>query len=553
MYTSGCRILRTIIGRRLYFCRCIHKSAFSVDIPDINVAEYIQRDFKKYARKTALIDGVTDRRISFEELEERVSTCRIGLKEAGLTPGDVVCLFAVNAVEFAEIFLSVTGAGATLTMANSQSTTDELAGQLKISNAKIIICTPDCANRALDAAKSISGKEVQVIVIGNAKGCLPYVELLSTGNRTSHIESNKKDVALLPFSSGTTGLPKGVILSHGNLVANLCQIRHDSVLPFKAADDVSVSALPMVHIAGFVVGLLNPLAQGATVVTLPKFEIESFLAAFEKYQGTFALVAPPIINVLAKHPLVEKHDLSSIKCLYSGASTLSKDLTLQMVERLGLNNVRQGYGMSETSPVVTTDPVNHFKYGSIGIPIPNTQIKLICSTTNTEIRLPQETGEVWVKGPQVTQGYLKNVKATAEAITPDGWIKTGDEGYFDSDGHYYIVDRIKDIIKYKGYQVSPAYLESIFLTHPAVADVAVIGVPCGVFGEVPKAYVVPKNKTDSNDLMEYVNGKVAPYKHLRGGIELIDQIPKSPSGKILRRILRENFIRSGAKVQLSTD
>ncbi|MBW7885320.1 MAG: AMP-binding protein, partial [Caldilineaceae bacterium] len=277
----------------------------------------------------------------------------------------------------------------------------------------------------------------------------------------------------------------------------------------------------------------------ATVVTIPRFEMESFLQLTQNRKISYAYLVPPLVLGLAKHPLVDKYDLSSLRVIVSGAAPLSGELEAAVRTRLGCQVV-QGYGMTEASPVThfrSLEPEGRPKPGSIGVVVPNTECKIVDVATRAELE-PHQEGELWVRGPQVMKGYLNNPQATANTVDTDGWLHTGDVGYADEDGYFWIVDRVKELIKYKGFQVAPAELEALLLTHPAVADAAVIGVADEEAGEVPKAYVVRKGEATADEIMEFVAGQVAPFKKVRY-VEFIDQIPKSASGKILRRMLKE--------------
>ncbi|XP_033755252.1 probable 4-coumarate--CoA ligase 1 [Pecten maximus] len=519
--------------------RLFHQSPYTVTIPDCSVSEYLLQGFTKYGNYTALIDGKTGNKTTFDDLEGQIARTTAGFQSIGLTKSEVVCLFGSNAVEFVHTLCGVTSAGGVLTIANSQLTSVELSHQLLETGTRYIVTTPDCAPRARGAA-TICPNIRDIIVIGEAEGCRSFSSIQTVGEQVKSVAVDpREDIALMPYSSGTTGLPKGVQLTHHNLVSQLSQLRHKTILPFVAGSDVSINPLPMVHIAGMMIGLLNPLSQGACVVTLPRFEPEPYLSAIETYRGTFSLIAPPLVTFFAKHPLVDKYDLSSLQSPYSGAATLSRALTEQMAERLNITSIRQGYGMSETTGATHTDPIDGWKYGSIGKPVPNTQCKIVCLETGDSLGAG-EMGEIMCKGPQVMKGYLNNMTATNETITEDCWIKTGDIGYFDSDGHYFVVDRLKDIIKYKGYQISPTYLESILTSHPAVMEAAIVGIPCDEMGEVPRAYVVKKSSVSAEELIKLVNDQVSPFKRLRGGLEFVKEIPKLPSGKTLRRKMKED-------------
>jgi acyl-CoA synthetase (AMP-forming)/AMP-acid ligase II len=345
----------------------------------------------------------------------------------------------------------------------------------------------------------------------------------------------RRDLAVLPYSSGTTGLPKGVMLTHSNLVANMLQIQDGFPI---SDEDVLIGVLPFFHIYGQTVIMNQGLWQGATIVTMPRFDLEQFLGLIEEHGVTRAYVVPPIALALAKHPAVEGRDLSSIEVIMSGAAPLGADLAGQVADRVACKMI-QGYGLTETSPVThVIRPHGENRPGSIGRPLAGTECRVVDPETGVDVA-EGERGELWVRGPQVMAGYLNNEEATAATIDADGWLHTGDIAVRDADGFYEIVDRLKELIKYKGFQVPPAELEALLITHPDVADVAVIGVPDEDCGELPKAFVVPAGDSlDVDGLIGFVAERVSPQKHVRL-IEEIDEIPKSPSGKILRRVLKD--------------
>jgi acyl-CoA synthetase (AMP-forming)/AMP-acid ligase II len=272
---------------------------------------------------------------------------------------------------------------------------------------------------------------------------------------------------------------------------------------------------------------------------MPRFNLEQFLQTLQNYEVTFAHLVPPIILDLAKHPLVDRYDLSKLRAINSGAAPLGEAVARACAERLGCI-VKQGYGLTEASPVthaVSTDPPDRIKLASVGSCLSNTEGKVVDLATGTELG-PHQQGEIWVRGPQVMKGYLNHPNATAAAIDAEGWFRTGDIGYADEDGYFYIVDRAKEMIKYKGFQVAPAELEAILTAHPAIADAAVIPSPDEAAGEVPKAFVVLRGEITPEEIMAFLAERVAPHKKIRR-VEIIEQIPKSPAGKLLRRVLIE--------------
>jgi acyl-CoA synthetase (AMP-forming)/AMP-acid ligase II len=325
------------------------------------------------------------------------------------------------------------------------------------------------------------------------------------------------------------------MLTHYNLVANLLQA---SPLQDCGERDTTLGLLPFFHIYGMTVIMNLGLYSGSTIVTMPRFDLEQCLAILQKYRVTYANVVPPIVLALAKSPVVDGYDLSALRGVFSGAAPLSEQLAMAASARLGCT-VTQGYGLTETSPVThaTRAGAGRGKIGGIGAPAVNTESKVVDITTGEELG-PLGEGEICIRGPQVMKGYLNRPDATRAMIDADGWLHSGDIGYADADGCFFVVDRLKELIKFKGLQIAPAELEALLLAHPSIADAAVVPMPNEEAGEVPKAFVVLRGEVSPEEIMSYVAGRVAPYKKLRA-VEIVDQIPKSPSGKILRRVLVE--------------
>jgi 4-coumarate--CoA ligase len=514
----------------------IHHSPLpDVEIPDLPLTEYVLAGGAGQPDKPALIDGATGRVMTYGELEDAVRSLAGGLVAAGFGRGDVLALMAPNGPEYAVVFHGAAMAGGTITTINPAYTQAEVHHQLADSGARILVTI---APLAAMAARACGGTGVtEIFLLGGADDTLPVRPLsaLTGVPLAAHVPVGPDDVVALPYSSGTTGLAKGVMLTHKNLVANVAQTL--GAIP-SAPDEKLMAVLPFFHIYGMQCMMNCGLRAGATVVTLPRFDLEQFLRAHQDYRITRSFVAPPIVLALAKHPLVDSFDLSHLRLVNSGAAPLKAELAAECGKRLGCD-VIQGYGMTELSPVSHLTPAGWFRPGSVGITAPSTQTRIVDPVTGVD-RDTGEEGEVWVRGPQVMKGYLNNPQATAATVDAEGWLRTGDLGYVDTGGHLYVVDRLKELIKYKGFQVPPAELEAVLLRHPDVVDAAVIGLPDDEAGEIPVGYVVlrPAAAASPEEIMRFVAGEVAHYKQIRR-LEVIDAIPKSAAGKILRRVLRD--------------
>jgi acyl-CoA synthetase (AMP-forming)/AMP-acid ligase II len=508
-----------------------------VEIPERPLTHFLLEQMAPYGDKPALIDGPTGRTITYQQLAFGIHFVAAGLAERGFGKGDVLAIYSPNIPEYAVAFHAVSYVGGTVTTINPLYTADELAHQLNDAGAKYLLTIPHFMENAKTAVSQSDVEEL--FVFGEAEGATPFASLLQNGGILPDVTINPaEDVVVLPYSSGTTGLPKGVMLTHRNIVANMAQADGIPDFDLITEQDTVMGILPFFHIYGLTVILNMSLARGATVVTMPRFDLEQFLQLIETHRVTRINVVPPILLALAKHPLVDQYDLASLKEMMSGAAPLGTDLAEAVIERLGCN-VMQGYGLTETSPVTHVCPnlPGKIKRASVGPSLPNTEV-MVVDVDSGEPLPANESGEIWIRGPQVMKGYLNRPRATAATVDSDGWLHTGDIGYVDEDGYLFIVDRLKELIKYKGFQVAPAELEGILLGHPQIADVAVIPSPDEEAGELPKAFVVAKEPITAESIMAWVAERVAPHKKIRR-VEFVDQIPKSLSGKILRRVLVE--------------
>ena len=505
-----------------------------VTIPDGSVSDYVLRGCSELGNRRAVVDGLSGDTLTYAELKLYINRVASGLAARGLKPGERVAIFSPNTIWYPVLFHGIALAGGVSTTINSFFASDEIASQLADSGARFLYTVSPFLDRAQAAVAKQPVDEIVVIDGAEGYGSLRDVMTNSAGVLESHVEAER--LVTLPYSSGTTGRPKGVMLTHRNLVANVAQ--NEAIFGKLGEDERVIAVLPFSHIYGLNVLMNLTLSVGATLITLPRFDLEQFLRTIQDHKVTRAFVVPPIIVAMVKHPLVNSFDLSSLRTVMCGAAPLDEDLAW-VAEKQLRTRVAQGYGMTELSPAShgTPDNVDAPK-GSVGLPIPNTECRLVDPVTGIDVE-DREPGELWVRGPQVMKGYLNNPEATAATVDEDGWLHTGDIANRDRDGYYTIVDRLKELIKYKSYQVAPAELEAHLLKHPQVSDAAVIGVPDEEVGEAPKAFVVamPGARLTAEEVMTYIAGIVAPYKKVRH-VEFIDAIPKAPSGKILRKDLR---------------
>jgi acyl-CoA synthetase (AMP-forming)/AMP-acid ligase II len=458
----------------------------------------------EFGHTPALIDGTNGMTLTYAQVDHFHRRIAAALAEAGVRKGDVLALHSPNTVAFPTAFYAATRAGASVTTVHPLATPEEFAKQLKDAEARWIVTVPPLLEVARRAAGLAGGIE-EIFVCDSAPGHRSRIDMLASTAPEPQVDIDPaEDIAALPYSSGTTGVPKGVMLTHRQIATNLAQL--EPSIPAKPGDRI-LAVLPFFHVYGLTALMNAPLRRGATVVVLPRFELETFLAAIQDHRITDLFVAPPIVLALAKHPLIAQYDLSSLRRIVSAAAPLDAQLAAACSQRLGLPPIGQAYGMTELSP--------------------GTEMRIVSLDDPGKDLDVGEAGEILIRGPQVMKGCLKRPEDTAAMIDEEGWL--------------FVVDRVKELIKYRGFQVAPAELEALLLTHPGIADAAVIGVPDDNGNEVPRAYVVRQPSAadlSEGEIMMHVAERVSPYKRIRQ-VSFIDGVPRAASGKILRRELRE--------------
>ena len=502
-------------------------------IPDLTLPEFVLGAAYRRGSKRALVDAATGQEVSYAGLADAVREVGAGLSARGMRPGDVLALCAPNSIEFAVAWYAAASIGAIVTTVNPQCTGDEIARQLWQTGARWLVTTVGPAEQKLRGVLAETAIAETIVIGDHAAGTIPFWTLRATALGQPESVS-ASDLALLPTSSGTTGLPKSVELTHRNLVASLCQTWQVHQV---TEDDVVMAALPLFHIYGLQITLNLALLAGATVIILPRFGLDPFLRAVQDHGITRAEVVPPMVLGLATSAAVDDYDLSSLRLLTSAAAPLGADLARTCARRVGCR-VKQAYGMTEVSGGTHIAPdAGPDRPDSIGPALPGVECRIVDPGTGAELR-PGQPGELLVRTAGAMRGYLADPEATAATIDAAGWVHTGDIVTAGQDGWFYVADRVKELIKYKGYQVAPAELEAVLLTHPAVADAAVVRKRDALAGEVPKAFIVRKAPASAQELMAWVAERVAGYKRVRQ-VEFTDSIPRSPAGKILRRLLVE--------------
>ncbi|XP_012528431.1 4-coumarate--CoA ligase 1 [Monomorium pharaonis] len=523
-------------------------------IPEINfsMGELMLMQLETHGSRTAQINAHTGKVQTFQDIVDTSRKLAVFLKKQGIGVNDTVAVCSENNLEFCIPVCAAFYLGAIACPLNPLYSEGELKHALNISKPKYIFISPLALNSFRNVYRDLHwSPRVLMLVDHGSNNDAPWAsvpEIISgiSSNDANALQAVPVDVAdhvtVILCSSGTTGLPKGVMLTDKN-ITTVIRIHLSNTISTISEDSVSLGLLPFFHAYSFLVMILT-LLRGNCSIVFSHFEQELFLQYVEKYKIEYLPVVPSLMVFLAKHPLVDKYDLSCVKGVWSGAAPLSKEIQNAVAKRLNITEVKQGYGLTETTLAVlgSTDKI---KPGSVGVLLPGISAKVIpIGEFETDKALgPNCRGELCFKGDLIMKGYYNDEKSTRETIDKDGWLHTGDVGYYDEEGFFYIVDRIKELIKYKGYQVPPAELEAILLSCPGVQDAAVIGIPNDKVGELPVAFVVKEDNSNicEKNVIQYVNERVSNPKRLRGGVRFVDSIPKTPSGKILRRVLRDRL------------
>jgi len=498
----------------------------------ITITQRLFEGLENRPDETVIVDGTTGHEVTAATLMDRIRRFAGGLIEHGYG-GKTIAIMATNHPDYPTAFHGAAFSGGTATTANPTYTARELNYQLTDSGAELLITQPAFLDIAQEAIKDTKVKEI--LTLGPADGVTDIEDWFAAPLAEQVPVDIDTHTVALPYSSGTTGLPKGVMLTHKNLATNVDQsLTSLDIRP----GEWTVAFLPFFHIYGLMLLMNIYLGRGASIVTMPRFDLEQFLTLAEKYKTPRIWGVPPVAIALAKHPMIDDFDLSAVKYVFSAAAPADETLLKSIEQRIGAQGV-QAYGMTELSPLTHIAPATGAKPGAAGVAAASTDCRIVDPETGKD-QGPNEEGELWIRGPQVMKGYHNNPQATADTMADGNWLKTGDLALIDDDGELWIRDRLKELIKYKGFQVAPAEVEAALIDLADVADCAVLGAPDDEAGEVPVAFVVraPGSTASGEDIRAALDGKLVSYK-IPAKVTFIDAIPKTASGKILRRQLRE--------------
>ncbi|XP_042489827.1 4-coumarate--CoA ligase 2-like isoform X2 [Macadamia integrifolia] len=506
---------------------------FRSKLPNIPISNhlllhtYCFENILEFSEQPCLISGSNGRIFTYAETQLLCQKTAVGLSNLGIKKGDVIMVFLQNSPEFVFSFMGASMIGAIATTANPFYTQTEIFKQFRASGTKLIITQSQYVSKLRDSTDEFPkiGEDFKVFTVDDPPENCFHFSVISESDEKDlvTVSIDPDDPVALPFSSGTTGLPKGVILTHKSLISSVAQqIDGENPNLYLKTDDIVLCVLPLFHIYSLNSVLLCSLRAGSTILLMHKFEIGALLELIQKYRVTVTPVVPPLVLALAKNPMVEKFDLNSIRIVLSGAAPLGKEIVEALHKRLPQAVIGQGYGMTEAGPVLSMclgfakQPIPT-KSCSCGTVVRNAELKVI--NPGTGLSLPHnQPGEICIRGPQIMKGYLNDPDATAITIDVEGWLHTGDIGYVDDDEEVFIVDRVKELIKFKGFQVPPAELEALLVSHTSIADAAVVPQKDDVAGEVPVAFVVPSNgfELTEEDVKEFIAKQVRIHSQTSG-------------------------------------
>ncbi len=505
-----------------------------LDCPEIPLFELLSRAAQEWPEHVAF--RCRERSLSYKQLAELTSRLAAGLGDLGVRTGDRVMLFLPNSLEFVIAYYGILKAGGTVATVNPLYRQAELRHQLNDTEAKAIITSGDL----YPLVKEVQAEtRLQMVILADASesGAISLTEILQKCPPLppESAISPREDVAVIVYTGGTTGPSKGVLLTHSNLVANAMQ---NAAWFGWSSKDTVIGLLPFYHSWGACTCINSPIYSGTPVIILPRFNAEELLLTVEREKATVLYGAASMFIALANSPAINKYDLSSLRYVKGGAMPIPPEIRERWEQLTGVRMVL-GYGLSEASPETHNSPLQRVKPGTIGIPVIDTDARIVDEQTGKIELPPNQMGELVIRGPQVMKGYLNRPEDTREALR-NGWLYTGDLGMMDEEGYFRILDRKKETIKYKGYTIAPAEVEAVLYEHPAVKECAVIGKPDPSAGEMPKAYVALKEgfTVEGEELINFCAERIAPYKRIRE-VEFIEEIPKTPVGKVLRRVLRD--------------
>ncbi|XP_008805412.2 4-coumarate-CoA ligase 1-like [Phoenix dactylifera] len=519
---------------------------FRSKLPDIEIPDHLPlhaycfQHLAAHRDRPCLIDSATGTTLTYADVDLLSRRAAAGLHSLGLRPGGVLMLLLPNCQAFALAFLAASRLGAIVTTANPFHTPAEVAKQAAASAARVVLT--ECCH-----VPKVADLNIPIICVDGPlpDGCIPFSDVLSADEAAApEVEIDPDAVVALPYSSGTTGLPKGVMLTHRGLVTSVAQqVDGDNPNLYFHEEDVILCVLPLFHIYSLNSVLLCGLRVGAALLIMRKFDVAVLMELVERYKVTIAPFVPPIVVEMVKSPAVDRYDLSSIRTVMSGAAPMGKELQDKLMAKIPNAKLGQGYGMTEAGPVLSMclafakEPFD-VKSGSCGTVVRNAELKIL--DPETGLSLPRnQPGEICIRGKQIMKGYLNNPEATERTIDKEGWLHTGDIGYVDDDEEIFIVDRLKELIKYKGFQVAPAELEAMLIAHPNIADSAVVSMKDDLCGELPVAFVVRSGGSEitEDEIKRYISKQVVFYKRIHK-VFFVEAIPKAASGKILRKDLR---------------